>query len=416
MSEAAVAGPVRLLQGLALRRFASAARNAPVALALGLAIPALAAVAVLLGSGSGAAPDLASGDGVILLGLLVSAPTALLAYPVLFRPADDGFLRHLAIHPGALFTLRALRLGAYAAGLLLALLLPYLAAGQSVAKPLAIGLAAAALAWASALWSHARAAGRTGPGTRLTLAGASLGPDLELARAAALVFAPLWPLLAGATGAVWMAAPVVPLTLRAAVVIGLSAILFGLARRGFAAALPRFAPYAADLAWAPPLSAAGGEFAVGVGVWRVLPARVQAVRARDALLLGRRYRWSMRLAWPVAGIGGLALLRGGAHPGVRSWVALAAGALLLAQAGAVLALGRSERGRTRWLDRSLGLGDPVRLGGRGLATLGMGSLVVLPLVAAWWIGVPQPAGWSWLPALAAGALLAAGAANLAAGR
>jgi hypothetical protein len=265
------------------------------------------------------------------------------------------------------------------------------------------------------LWAQARAAVRT-TGASRPLVGGLLGPDPELAAAAALVFAPLYPLLAGAAAARFAGAEVWTAPPRMLVVIALSLAVVPVSAAAFARALPRFAPHAGELAYAPPPDASGGELVVGRGIARVLPRRAQAVRARDAVVLGRRYRWAGRAAWPVAIVSALAVIRAGGSPGVRTWVTLACGLLLVAQAAAVVALGRSERGRTRGMDRALGLRVGDRLVGRWAAALGLALGVALPLAAGWSIGIDAAGGWTWLAAAAGVAAVASLASLTAAGR
>jgi hypothetical protein len=110
------------------------------------------------------------------------------------------------------------------------------------------------------------------------------------------------------------------------------------------------------------------------------------------------------------------MVRAGGNPAVRVWVTLACGLLLAAQAAAVVALGRSERGRTRWLDRALGLRPADRLVGRWATAFGLALAVALPLALGWWIGVDGGGGWTWLAAAAVAALVASTASVAAAGR
>lgn len=407
---------MKLLLRLELRRLSDAFRHPRPAGWIGILLPVALAVGALWGAGDAVRPDVSTPDGVILLGMLVAAPVSIQSYPVLFRPADDAFLRRLGIEANALFGFRALRLLALMLAVCAAVMIPYLAAGRPVAGPLAIALAAGVATWAASLWMQARAAATTVSGRPPSLVLKSLGPDPELVKAGALVFAPVWPLIAGAAAARFVGEPVWTLPLRLAVVAVLSLAMVPLGARAFARALPRFAPHAGELAWAPPPDASGGELVVGRGIARVLPRRVQAVRARDAVVMGRRYRWASRLAWPVAIVGALAVLRAGGSPGVRAWVTLACGAMLAAQAAAVVALGRSERGRTRWADRTMGLRTMDRLLGRWATAFGLGLAVAFPLAVGWWIGVEGASGWPWLAAAAGGALVASAASVAAAGR
>ena len=406
---------VRLLLRLDVRRISDAFRNPRMDALAGVALPAALAVGGLWLAGVNARPDVSTGDGVILLGLLVAAPVSLQAYPILFRPADDGFLRRLGIPARALFGVRALRLLLVALVLVLALMIPFVSTRQPLARPLAVALAAAVSAWAVSLWAQARAAVRTAANER-PLAMKMLGPDPELVAAGALVFAPLYPLVAGAAAARFAGAETWTMPLRMALVVALSLAVVPAAAAAFARALPRFAPHAGELAYAPPPDASGGELVVGRGLARVLPRRVQAVRARDAVVLGRRYRWAGRAAWPVAIVCGLAVIRAGGSPAVRAWVTLACGLLLAAQAAAVVALGRAERGRMRGMDRALGLGLADRLAGRWAAAFGLALGLALPLAAGWGIGVDVGGGWRWMAAAAGAALVASLASVTAAGR
>jgi hypothetical protein len=145
----------------------------------------------------------------------------------------------------------------------------------------------------------------------------------------------------------------------------------------------------------------------------VLPRGAQAVRARDALVIGRRYRWAARAAWAVSIVAALVVLRAGGRAEVRAWVTLACGGFLTAQGAAVVALGRSERGRTRWLDRALGIAAMDRVIGRWASAFGLGLAIALPVAAAWAIVVGG--GWLWLGAAAAMALVASAASVAAAG-
>lgn len=404
-----------LLLRLDTRRLADAFRHPRVDAWAGLVLPiALAGLGLWL-SGAYARPDVATADGVILLGLLVSAPVAIQSYPILFRPSDDGFLRRLGLPARALFGHRALRLLAVALVVALAVMVPFISTRQPVMRPLGISLTAAMASWAAALWAQARAAVHTAARRPSPVAG-FLGPDPQLVSAGWLVFAPLYPLAAGAAAARLAGAGGVAIPLRIAITIALPVLLVPLAAAMFERALPRFAPHAGELAHVPPPDASGGELVIGKGIARVLPRRVQAVRARDAVVLGRRYRWAARMAWPVSIVAALALVRAGGSPGVRTWVTLACGLLLAAQAGAVVALGRSERARLRWMDRALGLGTTDRLLGRWAASFGLAMAIALPLLAGWMIGVPGGGGWPWLAAAAGVALAASVASVTAAGR
>ncbi|HET7232281.1 MAG TPA: hypothetical protein VFJ16_19905 [Longimicrobium sp.] len=407
---------MKLLLLLELRRLSDAFRHPRPAAWLGVVLPVALAVGALWAAGASARPDVSTGDGVILLGLLVAGPVSIQAYPILFRPTDDAFLRRLGIHPNAVFGVRALRLLALALALAIGVMIPYAATRQPLVAPLSIVLAAGVAGWAASLWAHAHAAASTVSGKRPSLALKSLGPDPELVAAGSLVFAPIWPVIAGAVAARFAGDVVWTMPLRLALVLALSAAMLPFAARSFARALPRFAPRAGEMAYAPPPNATGGELVVGRGIASVLPRAAQAVRARDAVVIGRRYRWAARLAWPVAIVGALAVLRAGGSPGVRTFVTLACGATLAAQAAAIVALGRSERGRTRWTDRVLGLEPLDRLVGRWAAAFGLALIVAVPLALGWWIVGDGDTAWVWLAAAAVTSTVATGASLAAAGR
>ncbi|HEX5726738.1 MAG TPA: hypothetical protein VFX98_14780, partial [Longimicrobiaceae bacterium] len=89
---------------------------------------------------------------------------------------------------------------------------------------------------------------------------------------------------------------------------------------------------------------------------------------------------------------------------------------LAAQGLAVVALGRLERRRVRWLDRALGLRWADRLLGRWALAFGLALGVVLPVALAWAASVPTSPAWWWLVGAAAGAGVAAGLSLAAAGR
>jgi len=410
--------PVHLLLRLELRRLADAFRHPRPAAWLAVVLPVALAAGALWTAADSVRPDVSTGDGVVLLGLLVAVPVGIQAYPILFRPADDAFLRRLGISTDALFGVRALRLLAFAVALSLGLMLPYVATGENAGRPLAVALAAGVATWAASLVAQGRAAADTVSGRKPSLMSQALGQgyDYELIAAGPLVYAPIWPAVAGAAAAGFAGSGVWPMPLRLALILAGSAALVPLGARAFARALPRFAPHAGELAYAPPPDASGGELVLGRGIASVLPRRAQAVRARDAVVIGRRYRWASRLAWPVAVVGALAVLRAGGSPGVRAWVTLACGAMLAAQAAAIVALGRSERGRTRWTDRTAGIRPAARFAGRWAAAFGLVLIVAMPMAAGWWIRGDGGAGWAWIAAAGVTALAAAGSSLAAAGR
>ncbi len=101
---------------------------------------------------------------------------------------------------------------------------------------------------------------------------------------------------------------------------------------------------------------------------------------------------------------------------MRGWVGTLVGLALAAQAAAVIALGRVERGGRRWLDRSVGLGQGHRWLGRCALGMGLMSWLVVPLAITWGLAVPGASGWPWLFAAAALAALGAAASLAVAGR
>lgn len=381
---------------------------------IGIVLPLL-----LLAVGMGAAglhlrPRLEDVEDAVGLGLLVSGVVASAAYPVLFRPVDDAFLRRLGLAPAALFAHRALRVFALSAAVALFFLLPFATAGAPLAHPLSVGAAAALAAWGAALPALSAAARSVVGEGRPGIASRAMLGDAELVRASPLIWAPLAPLLAGAVAAGVVGAA--PGAARLLGVAGASLAAALLAARPFARALPRFAPRAAEMAFEPPPAAGETVLVVRRGAWRLLPRAAAAARARDAAMVARRYRWAERLVWPVAVGGVVALVRWGDAPGVRAWVMAAGAVVLAAQGAALVALGRGERGRTRWLDRALGLGGGARLLGRWAAGAGLATWLALPLALAWGARAPGGIGWEWLGAALAASGAAAALSVAAAGR
>ncbi|HEX8674629.1 MAG TPA: hypothetical protein VF710_22200, partial [Longimicrobium sp.] len=344
--------PLALLLRLDGRRLADAVRRPRVGVWAGFALPAALVVGGVWLAGDALRPDVSTGDGQILLGLLVSAPIAFQAYPILFRPEDDTLLRRLGIPPAALFAHRALRLLLAALAVAGLFLLPFIRTAQPIGAPLAMLAAGAVVAWASSLATTSGAAARMANGQRSPVRGL-LGPDAGLSAAASLVWAPLTPLVVGALAARVALGPNAPT--RIGVIALLVVLCVALGARRFARALPRFAPLSGELAYAPPPTADASELVIGRGLPALLPRGAGAVRARDAVVVSRRFRWAGRVATPVGIIAALALLRAGADPEVRRWVAAACAGVLVMQSAAVIALGRAERSRLRWIDRAIGL-------------------------------------------------------------
>jgi hypothetical protein len=409
--------PLRLLLSLESRRAADPIRNPSPGAWISVGVPVVLGVAALWLGADSVRPNLRDGDGAITLGLLVSAPIAFWAYPILFRPADDALLRRLGIPSRASYWLRAMRLGALALMILILLMIPYVATGTLRALPLIVAATAGLTAWGTSLSSLSGAAETiANPGRRLELTSMMMGPDPELVRAGPLVWAPLPPVIFGAFAARIVLIDALP---AAAWLVAFAALAAVLALRGaarFERAAPRFLPQAAEMAYAPAPETGDAGLVIGRGLARVLPPRAGAVRARDAAVVARRFRWAGRIVWPVSVVCVLAILRAGERPAVQGWVA-AAGALVLGmQAAAVIGLGRLERGGRRWLDRAAGLATADRLLGRWAAAFGMTLALVIPVGITWAMILPGSGAWMWVAVAAAGTLVAAAASLAAAGR
>jgi hypothetical protein len=116
----------------------------------------------------------------------------------------------------------------------------------------------------------------------------------------------------------------------------------------------------------------------------------------------------------VAIVSFVALARWGRVPGTRAWVAAAVVGVWLAQAAAVVALGRLEAQGTRWLDRSVGIAPLQRILGRWAWGWGLALWLAVPLSFAWsWWAAG--AGWPWLLVAGATSGVAALASAAAAG-
>ena len=410
-------GHLALLLRLEARRLSDAFRNPRAGTWIAVLLPAALVVGGLWAAGESARPDLARGDGKILLGLMAAAPVAFQAYPTLFRPADDGFLRRLGIPPRAAFALRAIRLLVLALAVVLVLQIPFAATGESVGRSMAIALGGGIVAWAVSLWSHARAGEMTvDPRHRPGLLAMTMAVDRELVAAAPLVFAPITPLVAGGFAALAVGFDAGSMAIGLAILVAISIPIVLVARRRFERAYPRFAPHTGELAYTPPPGAGETALVIDRGLARLLPRRAAAVRARDAVVVDRRFRWAGRAVWPVAAFSALALVRAGTDPAVRGWVATACALVLVLQGAAVIALGRGERGRQRWIDRANGLTLMDRLIGRWAAAFGLALGLVIPVALVWGFAVPTSPGWWWMAAAAAVAALSSAASVAAAGR
>lgn len=404
---------VRLLLRLDGSRALRALRDPRPGVWAGFLLPLGLLAGALWAAGPRFRPDLADPQGRVLLGVAAAALPALGAYGVLFRSADEGLLRSLGVPPEARFGRGALRLLALALAGAAAMLLPWVAGDAPLARPAATALGGATAAWGASLWALARAAGQVAArGYRTRGLGRAIAFDPALAGSAPLVFAPLLPLVAGAGAAAWAGGN--PAGFAAAV--GVGALGAGLGVRPYARALPRFAPRAAEMAFAPAAEAGERGLVIGRGLARVLPRRAGAVRARDAAVVGRRFRWAGRGVAPVAVVSVLALLRAGDDPAVRGWVAAAAAGVLAAQVAATVALGRLERRGPRWIDRAQGIGSGDRFLGRWALAFGLALGVTVPLGLVWGLGPAGTSGWLWIAAAALSATTAAAASLAAAGR
>lgn len=403
-----------LLLRLEARRLADPFRHPRAGAWIGVALPAALGLAALWLGAESVRPDPADGDGAIGLGLLVSAPIAFWAYPILFRPGDDALLRRLGIPARASYGLRATRLAALSLLVVLLALVPFAATGTLGILPIASALTAGLIGWGMSLSALSGAAERVAvPNRRIGLTSMMMGPDPELVRAGPLVWAPLKPVIAAAFAARLVLVSALP----AVAWVGIFAVAAGglamLGARRFERAAPRFSPQAAEMAYAPPPRTGDAGLVIGRGLAAVLPPRAGAVRARDAAVVGRRFRWAGRVAWPVSIVCVLALLRAGERAEVQGWVAFAGALVLAMQVIAVIGLGRMERGGRRWLDRAAGLRAGDRLLGRWAAAFGMALALVVPVGIVWGLIVPGSTGWLW-PAAAAGSAAVASAASLAA--
>jgi hypothetical protein len=222
--------------------------------------------------------------------------------------------------------------------------------------------------------------------------------DPALAKAAPLVYAPLIPFLAGAAmGGVVGLLDAFSVGFALALVVlaigscGVGVVLGG---RSFEPVASRFYPRAREMAYAPPPEGQGEGFRVGRGLTSLLPRRVAAVWVRDATAGSRRFAWASRVTWPVGIVSIIALARWGELPATRVWVLTAVGLALVVQSSAIVGLGRNERGRLRWIDRSAGLAWWERYLGRWAWAWGLSLWLLIPvgLAWSWWSG----AGGSWL--------------------
>ncbi len=412
---ARTAAQLRLLFWLAALRTARAVREPAAEVWVPVLVPLLLVIGALWAAGASATPDLAEPQGRVALGLIVAGVAGYQAYPVLFRAPDSSFLRRLGLDPLALYARGGAELLLRIAVVVVALAIPFVSSGGDAGAALRVGGMAGLVGGGTALYALAGAAlSLSDPQPRRSLAARSMGWDPQLAATAPLVFAPLAPLFAAAVAAALLGPGVSP-----AVPLGLAAVATGLAALGarrFTRAIPRFAPRAAEMGFAPPPAAGEAGLVADRGLSRLLPRRIAAIRARDAAVVARRFRWAASIAWPV-GIGAaVALARWGAQPEVRSWVVLAGGIALLAQGAAVVGLGRIDRAGPRWVDRALGLRRAERWAGRWAFGFGLALWLTVPLALVWTFWTPVGGGLGWIGAGVAIAAVASFASVAAAGR
>lgn len=363
-----------------------------------------------------AAPDLADAGAAMLWGFLLAAPLAFFAYGVFLRPADAGLLRRVGVSAAAIFARQAIRLLLVALVTVLVAVVP-LIGRDPIARALALALAATLSAWSLALLAYSAAASSVGESRRQQgMLARLIAWDRELASAAPLVYAPLVPVLGGIGAVGWIGSAPGAAWERVVVVALLAIGVAAMAARPYTRTLARWMPVVGEMAFVPPPNVGAAELVTNRGVARLLPRAAAAVWARDAAVVARRFRWAGRLVWPVAAVAVFALARAGDDATVRGWVATLVGLALAAQAAAVIALGRIERGHQRWLDRSLGLGHGHRWLGRYALGMGLMSWLVVPLALTWGLAVPGASGWPWLFAAAALAGVGAAASLAVAGR
>lgn len=397
---------LRLLIGLDLMRLGNLVRYPAAGPIAGVALPLGLAVALFWSVGRAGDPAVLDSDGALLLALLVAGPISLLSYGALFRAGDEPFIRRLGLSARAVYAERSIRHLLQAIGIGILALVPFVAAGAPLRPAVTVIAAAGLAAWGAGAAAAAGAAltlarRPAGGGWGCLMAGIQ---DREVAAAAPLVYAPLPAFLAGAVAGA--AAGMRPEWLLI-VAVG-AALCAGLGARWYELALPEFAPRALELAFVPVSTHGVGEFAPRRGFARLMPRRVASAWARDAAIIGRRFPWAARVAWPVAIGGFFGLARWGESSATREWVVGAVLLALLVQAIASVRLGRVERHGRRWIDRSLGLGSPARFAARWAWGWGASLWITVPIGLAWswWSGAGP--GWMWL---AAGGLVAGVAAT-----
>lgn len=407
---------LRHLLGLDLQRLRCFVRYPTVASAASVLVPAAVVLSALWMLGRMRAPTAAGPEGALTLGLLVAGSTAFVSHGLLFGGDDLRFLGRLGVSGRDLYMERGCRL--LTAALVIAFLLsvPSLVGGAEGGRSLAIAIASALSTTAVAVTIYGWAARAiTNPGISRVL-GAGMGFDMELAKAAPLVYAPVPPFVLGAVTAVLAGAPGgYPWAIAAG-----SAVLvipaFRLGARLFDSVSPRFLPAAAEMSFVPPPRNGGESFRVGRGLSALLPTRAAAVWVRDSAVGGRRFTWAARVTWPVVGVSFVALARWGELPVARIWVLTVVGLALLVQAVAVIGLGRIESSGRRWIDRSLGATTLDRFIGRWSWAWGLSLWLLIPTGLAWGWWADGGPFWLWPLAGAFTTLVATSASLLTAAR
>ena len=406
----------RDLLGLDLKRLSSIVRYPTMASTASVLLPVIVVVSALWILGRMRTPTAAGPEGALTLGLLVAGSTAFVSHGMLFGGEDLRFLGRLGVTGRDLYLERGCRLLVAALVIAVALSIPSLVGGMEGGRSLAIALAAALTTAAiSAMMYGWSARAIADPGVSRIL-GAGMGFDMELAKAAPLVYAPIPPFIAGAIVGVmagtpgqspWIVAALAALPVLPALRVGA-----GL----FDAVSSRFLPAAAEMSFVPPPRDGGESFRVGRGLSGLLPAGAAAVWVRDAAVGGRRFTWAARVTWPVVGVSFVALARWGETPVARIWVLTVVGLALLVQAVAVIGMGRIEGSGRRWIDRSLGATTLDRFLGRWSWAWGLSLWLLVPTGLAWgWWADGGPL-WHWPLAGAITALMATSASLLTAAR
>jgi hypothetical protein len=410
-------GQLRLLIGLDARRLRSAAGAPTLPLLLGVGLPPLVLLSALWTLGRAGTPDAAGAAGGLTVGMLAAGAVSFLAYGILFRGADTGFLRLLGATGRAIFMERGTRLCLAATGIGVAFVVPFAAAGEPTSRPLAVALGSALTTAGLCALTYAFAArSAVGESAGALLSAGIRKWDPDLARAAPLVYAPLPPFVGGAAAGAWLGSmPGTPgAAASLAVALGAAAVVAG--TYVFQPAAPRFLPRVGEMAYVPPPLGGGEVFRVGRGLTALLPRRAAAVWVRDATVAGRRFAWASRITWPVAILSAAALARWGEAASTRLWVLAAVGLALVVQAGAIVGLGLLERAGLRWIDRGGGLSWWERFLGRWAWAWGLSLWLLVPVALAWAWWTDAGGAGLWPVAGALSAALATGASLLNAER